>query len=74
MKLLFTAADTIKIGFYQSIPESYDIPAECRNIHTAPLAGILPPGQVWPELWVNEDDFDHAVEILTPYEIADNEN
>lgn len=54
----------MNIEYYQSILEEYGIKSQARNIAISSLGGPLPISEIWPELWVLEEDFEKAVEII----------
>ena len=66
MKLikLMSDQDSMKIEYYQSVLEEYGIKSQSRNISISSLGGLLPPSEIWPELWVLEEDQEKAQKII----------
>jgi len=64
LKKLMTDQDSMKIEYYQSVLEEYGIKSQARNISISSLGGMLPPSEIWPELWVLEEDLDKATKII----------
>lgn len=64
MKLILSDRDSMKIEYCKSILDEYGINSQTKNILLSPLAGPLPSAQVWPELWVLDEDYDKALKIL----------
>ena len=55
----------MKVGHYQSILESSGIPTLVKNLATSSFMGDVPFAEVFPELWVvNEEDYDEAMRLL----------
>jgi hypothetical protein len=68
MKLLITDTDFTKIGFYKTILEQDGIPVFMKNEYASMAMGSLPFTDVWPELWImDDDDYEKAKEILKEY-------
>ncbi len=55
MKKIYTSRDNIIINQLKDILESNGIHCVIKNELLAPLAGLLPPAEVWPELWILDD-------------------
>ena len=49
---------------FKSILESNGIESILKNELLSPLAGSIPFTEVQPELWVREEDFERATEII----------
>ncbi|MBT3376733.1 MAG: DUF2007 domain-containing protein [Lentisphaerae bacterium] len=65
MKKMATDIDFARIGLMQSALEESGIPTLMRNQELSQLAGALPQGQVWPELWIlDDDDYEAAKSLL----------
>ena len=65
MKKIFVHIEFTRVGHYQSILEDSDIRTYVKNKDSAVGMGEIPFTEVWPELWVvNDDDFDKAVNLL----------
>jgi hypothetical protein len=63
MRKLCSCHDMIECDILKSRLESNGIRCVMKNELVAPLAGAVPFGDVWPELWVDEADFDKALEF-----------
>ena len=48
----------------KSLLEENSIDAFLKNEHSAPLAGLIPFGEVYPELWVSSEVSDKAKRII----------
>jgi len=69
MKKIYTDTDIIKMGYYKSVLESNGIPVYIKNEALSGLAGAIPSGEVWPELWVmNDKNTEKAVSLLNGIE------
>ena len=55
MKKIYTILDNILINQLKYILESDGIRCVIKNELLAPLAGLLPSTEVWPELWILND-------------------
>lgn len=64
MKLVYSHPNFSQVALLRSALENAGIAAVIRNEHLSPLVGKLPAGEVWPELWVNEGEFDRAEQLL----------
>jgi len=64
LKKLITDQDSMKIEYYQSVLDEYGIKSQSKNISISSLGGILPPSEIWPELWVLEEDLEKAMKII----------
>jgi len=60
MQRVYAGADRILVGFLKSVLEANGIPCIVRFDHLAGAAGELPPTEVWPELWVLNDEDERA--------------
>ena len=71
MRLLFSNPDFMRVGHYQGILEDRGIRCLIKNANASGVMGEVPYLEVWPELWVLEDEeFETAREILANYEKA----
>ncbi len=52
------------VEYYQSVLEEYGIKSQTRNISISSLGGPLPMSEIWPELWVLEEDLEKAAKII----------
>lgn len=64
MKLLYTAANPMLVSHAANLLEAAGIEAEVRHLYLGGGAGDLPLNEVWPEVWVEEADFQRAEEVL----------
>lgn len=64
MKRLYASSDFMLIGHLRTVLEQHRIIALVKNAYLAGAAGELPPTAVWPELWVEEEDWPRAREII----------
>ena len=72
MRLIFENIDFTIVGHIQTILEAENIHTELRNAGAAGLAGEVPYTQVYPELWIlNNDDEIRAKEIIRDYREKD---
>jgi len=53
---VYVTADPLMIGYLSSILTAHGIESFIKNEHLPGAAGELPPTEVWPELWVMEDN------------------
>jgi hypothetical protein len=57
VKKVFTSSDLVLVGHLRSILEARNIACYLRNEFMSAGAGEIPSHEVWPELWViNEDE------------------
>ena len=65
MKKVFTSQDLVEVEMLKEGLEDAGIPCTIKNQRTAGLAGVVPFTEVFPELWVlNDEDYDRAKELL----------
>jgi hypothetical protein len=57
------------VEYYQSVLEEYGIKSQTRNILLSSLGGFLPPAEIYPELWVLEEDFEKASKLLAEIKV-----
>lgn len=68
MKKVFEHIDFGRVGHFQSILESAGIVTEIRNLGASVGAGEIPFHEVFPELWVvNDNDKERALDLLRGY-------
>ena len=72
MKEVFTAPSVIPCDFLKAMLASNGIPSFIKNERGSTMAGIGYPLSSyscipfeWPEVWVQDEDFQHASEIVT---------
>ena len=64
MKLIYTAYNSMLVANIRNLLEGAGIECDAKNLLLAGGAGDIPLNEVWPELWVNESDFDRAQAII----------
>ncbi len=65
MKKICSVPDLVTAGHYRNLLENHGIPCLLRNELLGGAVGELPPQEVWPELWVQDDrDQDLAMRII----------
>jgi hypothetical protein len=72
MKRLWTTPSVVKCDLMKCMLEGHGIHAQILNELSAQYTGIgypLPSGQAlafaWPEIWVEDADYDRALELIT---------
>ena len=64
MKLLYTSTNAMLVSHLRNLLEGERITCHMKNEFLYSGAGEIPPTEIWPELWVEEEDFEKAKEIL----------
>jgi len=64
MKRVYTTSDIVRLMTIKSLLETEGIPFMVKNENLTYLAGELPFGDVQPEIWVEDDDFEKAKRFL----------
>ena len=65
MRKVYTSTDLIECGLRKTVLESHGIRCIIKNELLSPLAGGIPAPEVWPELWILDDErLDEALELL----------
>ena len=72
MKQLYTNENRLLAMNSKNVLESSGIAVEIRNEHTS--ASAIPGHQIWLELWVDDADYNRAVELLTFSENDESKN
>jgi hypothetical protein len=68
MKLVFDHIDFTTVGHLQTLLEAEGIRTEIRNLNASSAAGAVPIAQVYPELWILENqDEARAKAIIQAY-------
>lgn len=68
MRKIYENADFTPVGYFQSILEEAGIPTFLKNMGASMGMGEIPFFEVYPELWVvNDEDYDRAIDVLGPY-------
>lgn len=71
MKKLKTATNQAEIGFYKGLLEHEGIHCLIKNEFLSGASGELPVNETWPEIWVADDELDHAKAVLQSIETND---
>lgn len=75
MLKIYVSNNLIEVETRKEILEQEDIPCTVKNQQGSSLAGEVPFAEVFPELWViNNDDYPRAQEILEHWSDASCEN
>jgi hypothetical protein len=56
MKRIHVSSDALMVGHLEAVLVERGIVCMVRNRYLAGGAGELPPNELWPELWVDDDD------------------
>ena len=65
MKRVYTGTGVMECDLRKGVLESHGIRCMIKNELLAPLAGGIPAPEVWPELWVLDDDrAEEAIQLL----------
>ena len=68
MRKVYSSDNYLLIGHMRQVLENNHIRCTVRNEHLIGGAGELPPIEVWPELWVQEDfQFEQAQDLVNAY-------
>lgn len=71
MKMLLSHLDYTRVGHFQAILEDAGIRCFIKNANASAVMGEVPYLEVWPELWVvNDEEFEPAKAVLSEYETA----
>ena len=79
MKKIFTAPSRIPCDFLSSLLAAEDIPSILKNEGGSSVTGNslpIPGGEcawAWPEVWVNDGDFETASEIAADFQKSQSE-
>ncbi len=65
MKLLYSSTNALVVNHLYNLLESEGVACRMKNEFLYSAAGEIPPTEIWPELWVEEADFDEAKTIMT---------
>ncbi len=68
MKLVYSHPNFAQVGLVRSLLASERIPCVIRNEFLSSLAGGLPVNDVWPELWVADEDFMLAQSVVSQFQ------
>jgi Putative prokaryotic signal transducing protein len=65
MKRVYTGSTLSDCSVRRSVLESHGIQCVIKNEFLSPLAGGIPAPEVWPELWVLDDErAEEAIRLL----------
>ena len=64
MKAVYSSPQLFWVAYYQDILQSNGITCFVKNEYLAGGAGELPPNECWPRLYVDDNDFDRAEQIV----------
>src|SRR5690606_11530506 len=64
MRRVFTAPDALMAGHISGLLEQAGIRCFIRNQYLWSAMGELPPNECWPEIWVSDECFDLAREVI----------
>jgi hypothetical protein len=64
MKTVYSAPNISLVSIFQNILEGYGIRCRLKNEFLSTGTGELPPIECWPQLCVDDDDFDEAKRII----------
>lgn len=65
MKKIYTSISLEDCAVRKGILESHGIRCFIKNELLSPLAGVIPAPEVWPELWIlDEERFEEAFRLL----------
>jgi len=70
MKLVYSHQNFAQVGLIRGILERERIPVVTRNEHLSSLVGRLPALEIWPQLWVADEDFQLAQSIISEFQNA----
>jgi hypothetical protein len=67
MRKVYENVEYARVGHFQSVLESSGIATHVKNLGASNASGEVVFSQVYPELWVVDDnDYDAALELLRP--------
>lgn len=64
MERVYTAQDLMLVGHLEAVLQSHRIGCMVKNRFLTGGAGELPPTDLWPEIWVADEQADRAREII----------
>lgn len=64
MKQVYSAESIVQVTHVRNLLEAQGIHCELRNERLSGVIGDIPFLETWPELWVDELDFDRAQELI----------
>lgn len=67
MKLLYSSPNVMVVGHVRNLLDVEGIGCQLKNEFLGGGIGELPPTESWPELWVDEQDFAAAQQLLDEF-------
>jgi len=67
VKLLYTATNSLLVSHLRNILEGDGIACRMKNEFLYSGAGEIPPTEIWPEIWVEEEVFGRAKQLLDDF-------
>ncbi len=64
MVKVFSAEVLALVENMKNVLNMYGIESYLRNQYLSAAIGEIPPHEAWPQLWVSEQDFERAKEII----------
>lgn len=64
MKRVYTAESIVQVTHVRNLLAAEGIGSELRNDRLAGVIGEIPFLETWPEVWVDELDFERAQELI----------
>lgn len=64
MKAVYSASNISLVSIFQSILEGHGIRCWIKNEYLFAGIGEIPPIECWPQLCVNDEDYDKAKQIV----------
>lgn len=64
MERLYTSSDLLIVGHLAEVLRQRNINHLVRNLYLTGGAGELPPTAIWPELWVDDEDYELAHRLI----------
>ncbi len=64
MKTVYSAANISIVSFFQNILEGYGIHCLIKNEFLHSVIGEIPPIESWPQLCVDDDDYEEEKRIV----------
>ncbi|HET8701801.1 MAG TPA: DUF2007 domain-containing protein [Nitrococcus sp.] len=64
MRRVYTSSDLLIVGHLAEVLRCRNINRLVRNLYLIGGAGELPPTAIWPELWVDDEDYELARRLV----------
>jgi len=64
LKRVYTAETLVQVVHVQNLLAANGIAAELRNARLAGAVGEIPFLETWPQLWVDEQQYDRANQVI----------